>query len=53
MFEVHFYENKQGEQPVRKLLDDLWDRAKTSKDARINTKRYLPIFALCKSMERG
>jgi hypothetical protein len=35
MFEVHFYEDKQGKQPVKILLNDLRDKAHTSKDARI------------------
>ena len=35
MFEIHFYENKQGERPIRNLLDDLQNKANTSKDARI------------------
>ena len=35
MFEVHFYENKQGEQPIKELLNTLRDKAHTSKDARI------------------
>jgi len=41
MFEVHFYESKQGEQPINKLLVDLRDRAHTSKDARIQYEKIL------------
>jgi len=35
MFEVHFYEDGRGEQPIKNLLDNLRDKAHTSKDARI------------------
>ena len=41
MFEVHFYENKQGEQPIKKLLSDLRDKANNSKDARIQYEKIL------------
>ena len=41
MFEVHFYEDKQGEQPVRKLLNSLRDKSHTSKDARIQYEKIL------------
>ena len=41
MFDVLFYENKQGKQPIRKLLNDLRDKSKTSKDARIQYEKIL------------
>ena len=41
MFEVHFYETKQGEQPIKNLLNDLKEKAKTSKDARIQYEKIL------------
>ena len=41
MFEVHFYEDKQGRQPIRELLDALKEKSHTSKDARIQYKKIL------------
>jgi len=41
MFEVHFYEDKQGEQPVKNLLNSLRDKSHTSKDARIQYEKIL------------
>ena len=41
MFEVHFYEDNQGEQPVRNLLNGLRDKLHTSKDARIQYEKIL------------
>jgi phage-related protein len=35
MFEVEFYEDKRGNQPVRDVLTELRDKAVTSKNARI------------------
>ena len=48
MFEVHFYENGQGRQPVKELLITLRNKAKTSKDARI---QYQKILAHIRSLE--
>jgi len=41
MFEVEFYENKRGEQPVKEVLIELRDKALTSKDARIQYEKIL------------
>ena len=41
MFEVHFYEDKQGRQPIRELLDALKEKSYTSKDARIQYEKIL------------
>ena len=48
IFEVHFYEDKQGNQPIKKLLIELRDKAHTSKDARI---QYQKILAYIRSLE--
>jgi phage-related protein len=41
MFEVEFYENRHGEQPVKQVLIELRDKAQTSKDARIQYRKIL------------
>jgi phage-related protein len=41
MFEVEFYEDKRGNQPVRNVLTELRDKATTSKDARIQYQKIL------------
>ena len=41
MFEVHFYEDKQGRQPIRELLDIMKTKAVTSKDVRIQHDKIL------------
>ncbi len=41
MFEVDFYEDRQGRQPVKEVLLDLRDKARTSKDARIQYEKML------------
>ncbi len=41
MFEVDFYENRQGRQPVRELLIELRDKAPTNKDAKIQYEKIL------------
>ena len=48
MFEVHFYKDKQGRQPIRELLITLRDEAQNSKDARI---QYQKILAYIRSLE--
>lgn len=49
MFDVEFYEDKQGRQPVREVLTELRDKARTSKDARIQHEKMLAyILALRK-----
>ena len=47
MYEVEFYEDKNGSQPVKEVLIELRDRARTSKDARIQYQKILThILAL-------
>ena len=41
MYEVEFYEDKNGSQPVKEVLIELRDRARTSKDARIQYQKIL------------
>jgi phage-related protein len=41
MFEVEFYENRQGRQPVREALIELRDKAQAGKDARIQYQKIL------------
>ena len=49
MFDVDFYEDKQGRQPIKELLITLRDKAKTSKDARV---QYHKILAYIRSLEK-
>ena len=48
MFEVHFFEDKLGRQPIREVLICLRDKAKNSKDARV---QYNKILAYIRSLE--
>ena len=48
MFEVHFFEDKQGRQPIKEVLISLRDKAKNSKDARV---QYNKILAYIRSLE--
>ena len=41
MFEVEFYEDRQGRQPVREVLAELRDKAQANKDARIQYQKIL------------
>ncbi len=41
MFEVEFYEDRHGSQPVKEVLIELRDKAETSKDARIQYQKIL------------
>lgn len=41
MFEVDFYEDRQGKQPVKEILLGLRDKARISKDARIQYEKIL------------
>jgi phage-related protein len=41
MFEVEFYEDRQGHQPVKEFLIELRDKAVTNKDARIQYQKIL------------
>jgi len=46
MFDVQFYEDKQGHQPIKEILLALRDKAKTSKDARIQYQKILAYIRL-------
>jgi phage-related protein len=48
MFEVHFFEDKQGRQPIKEVLLNLRDKAKNSKDAKV---QYNKILASIRSLE--
>jgi len=39
MFEVHFYEDKQGRQPIKELLVTLRDEAQNSKENQQNAAK--------------
>lgn len=41
MFDVEFYEDRRGVQPVREVLVELRDKARTSRDARIQYQKIL------------
>ena len=41
MYEVEFYEDKNGLQPVKEILIELRDKAQTTKDARIQYQKIL------------
>lgn len=41
MFEVEFYEDRHGAQPVKEALIELREKAHTSKDARIQYRKIL------------
>ena len=41
MFEVEFYEDRHGSQPVKEVLIELRDKARTSKDVRIQYQKIL------------
>ena len=41
MFEVEFYKNKNGEEPIKDLLIELQKKAKTSKECRIRSDKIL------------
>ena len=40
MYEVEFYEDRNGSQPVKEVLLELRDKTRTSKDARIQYQKY-------------
>ena len=46
MYEVDFYEDMQGRQPVKEVLVELRDKARTSKDARIQYQKVLAYIRL-------
>ena len=41
MFDIEFYEDKRGQQPVKEMLLELRDKSLTSKDARIQYEKIL------------
>jgi phage-related protein len=41
MFEVEFYEDRHGKQPVKAVLIELRDKAQVSKDARLQYQKIL------------
>ena len=41
LFDVDFYEDKHGNQPVKEILMELRDKAQTNKDARIQYQKIL------------
>ena len=49
MFEIEFYEDRHGRQPVKELLIELRDKAKSSKDARIQYQKILTYLRALES----
>ncbi|MDR2590176.1 MAG: type II toxin-antitoxin system RelE/ParE family toxin [Oscillospiraceae bacterium] len=49
MFEVHFYEDKHGRQPIKELLITLRDKSQDNKDARI---QYHKILSYIRTLEK-
>ena len=45
MFELEFYEDRRGVVEIADFLDELQEKAKTSKDARINRRKILAYMA--------
>ena len=45
MFELEFYEDRRGAVEIADYLDELQEKAKTSKDARINRQKILAYMA--------
>ena len=52
MFEIIFYKDKNGNSDIINYLDELQEKAKTDKNARVNRKKILAYIA-CLNMERG
>lgn len=48
MYEVEYYEDRHGRRPVEEMMNDLRDRARNSKDARI---QYEKILAHIRTLE--
>ena len=44
MYKIDFYEDRQKRQPVKNVLTDLRDKAKTSKDVRIQYQKILTFI---------
>ena len=53
MFEVEFYEDKRGKQPVKEALIELRDKAQTSKDARIQYQKILAHIRALRLLEHA
>ena len=49
MFEIEFYEDRHGRQPVKELLIELRDKAQSSKDARIQYQKILTYIRALES----
>ena len=49
MFEVEFYEDRQGSQPIKEMLIVLREKARTSKDARIQYEKILTYIVALES----
>lgn len=50
MYEVYFYQDENGHQPVREYLDELEEKSMKSKDARIKYNKidqYIGILRTC------
>ena len=45
MFELEFYEDRRGAVEIADYLDELQEKAKTSKEARINRRKILAYMA--------
>ena len=45
MFDLEFYEDRRGNVEIADYLDELREKAKTSKDARINRQKILAYMA--------
>jgi phage-related protein len=48
MFDILFYKDRHGHQPIQELLDEYSDKARTSKDARIQRDKILAAFLALK-----
>ncbi len=47
-FDIVFYKDRRGREPVQELLDEYHDRAQTSKDARIQRNKILSALLALK-----
>lgn len=48
LFNINFYKNRQGRQPVKEYIDDLRSKAEKSKDSRLKLKKifeYIEILS--------
>lgn len=56
MYEVYFYQDENGHQPVREYLDELEEKSMKSKDARIKYNKidqYIGILRTCGTTAGG